>query len=107
MKAPILQNYTPTNSEARWLRMWTETGRPLTGANSVKNSADFAAMQRENIKAFREWANTLAALLGGDDQQKAKRKKRYNVEGISENEAVDLAEDFTIDEMVKASQDEN
>lgn len=87
--------------------MWAETGRTLTGTNSVKNSADFGAMQRENVKAFREWANALAGLLSGNDQPKNKRKKRYNTEGISENEAVDLAEDFTIDEMVKASQDEN
>lgn len=91
MKETTLQNYTPNLQETRWLRMWAETGRPLTQTQNVKTSADFATMKRVNVQQFRDWADALANLLDG--QTPPKRKYNRSKNAITEPEADQLADE--------------
>lgn len=82
--------YQPTPQQARWLRRWRETRQPLHGEASVKNQAEFAAMQAANVARFTEWAANLAAALslnqggdikpGGKERQKRRpRQEQLNI----------------------------
>lgn len=71
--------YHPNPQQARWLRLWKLTGRPLQGEASVSTQAEFVAMQVTNTARFAEWANDVSMRLSlacGADIKPAVEEKR-------------------------------
>lgn len=78
--------YIPNPQQARWLRLWRQTGLPLRGEASVNNAGDFAKMQADNVAFFTTWAANLTAMLlpnqpgqNGNAPQQTEKPKRQRV----------------------------